>query len=100
MLDNITENRNCNVEPATFTKELKSEILRVIVGFAAAILIGATLFYFNTQNSLKVHEATLNQLQRQIEAKADQGAVEKRLDRIENKIDDLINYQINTNHIK
>jgi tetrahydromethanopterin S-methyltransferase subunit G len=36
----------------------------------------------------------LEQLQRQIESKADQGQIEKRLDRMENKLDKLIEQQM------
>lgn len=90
----MTENK-CNIQPDNLNKQLRSEVLKYLVILSGSIVLTATAFYFNTRNSLSTHEQQLVQLQRQIEAKADQGAVEKRLDRIENKIDDLINFQIN-----
>lgn len=75
-------------------KELKKEFVKWFVYVLATTIIAATAFYFNTRSQLSAHENALNQLQFKVETKADQTTVEKRLDRIENKIDNLIELQI------
>lgn len=87
-------NEPCNYEPGSFLKEGRKEIIRWMVGMAGIIAITAVAFYFNTQNDLAAHTNELNRLQRQIDNKADQATIEKRLDRMENKIDNLIQLQM------
>lgn len=78
-----------------FKKAASQEFARYIIGAIITGLLIAMGFYFNTKSILSAHETQLNQLQVKIENKADASTVEKRLDRIENKIDNLIELQIN-----
>lgn len=94
-LDMTSENSNFNVEE--MLKEGKREFVRWIVGMIGLIVITAVGFYFNTQAELSSHQSEINRMQRQIENKADQAAIEKRLDRMENKLDNLIQLQLNRN---
>ena len=94
MSDCPHSNDNCNIRPE-FPQELKKEIFRYLVTIAGSVIVIAIAFYFRTSNSLSAHEAELNRINRQIETKADQAAIEKRLDRMENKLDNLIELQIN-----
>ena len=90
-MDQITNNTE---SPNNLANDVKREIIRYLILFSASVLIAATAFYFNTSSSVKAHEIKLEQLQRQIESKADQGQIEKRLDRMENKLDKLIEQQM------
>jgi len=90
---NQNQNEHCNMSQ-TFPAEIKKEMIRYLIGLSGSIIIVAIAFYFQTRNVLASHESELQRITRQIESKADQAAIEKRLDRMENKLDNLIEFQI------
>lgn len=77
--------------------EMKTWSLKQLIILTITVIGIAITFYFNTQNKLAAQDEKVEALKTEISRKANvetvQG-VEKRLDRIENKIDNLIELQI------
>lgn len=75
-----------------FLKELKLTILRGIVGFIGVIIIGATAFYFTTNNRLQNLESKTDVLSTN---KADKVVVDIELSNIKGSLD-RIETKLNT----
>lgn len=75
-------------------KEFKKEGVKHVLWLLIASIIALIGFYYNTNNRLAANEYQIDQLKLQVEQKADQSTIEKRIDKLENKIDYLIELQI------
>jgi len=90
--DEYCNHRKCNYIADKLILEKWFQIGLPAIGSLIVILIA---FYFKTTYTVSANEAKINKQTILIDSKADKQDIDKRLDRIEKKVDDIIEYQLN-----